>query len=86
MSLKVKAVKGFSWHLLDKVVRIIFQFIVGIILARLISPNDFGIIGITTVFLTLLPIFVDGGFGTALIQKKECSQEEYSSVFYFPRQ
>lgn len=52
-------------------------------MARLLLPEDFGIIGVTAVFLAILPIFSDGGFGSALIQKKNCTEIDFNSVFYF---
>ena len=57
-------------------------FVVSVILARLLEPKDFGTITLITVFIALAGVFVNGGFGTALIQKKEVSEKDYNSVFY----
>ena len=58
------------------------QFIVSIILARLLLPKDFGIIGLIAVYIEVASVFIQSGFGTALIQKREVDDEDYSSVFY----
>lgn len=59
------------------------QFVVSILLARLLAPEDYGTIALVTVFTTILQVFVDSGLGTALIQKKEADDLDFSSVFYF---
>ncbi len=61
----------------------LIQFIVQIILARLLLPNDYGLITLVTVFISLATIFVESGFNTALIQKKDADELDFSSVFYF---
>jgi hypothetical protein len=58
-------------------------FIVSIFLARLLAPEDYGLVGMSLVFVNLLKVFVDAGFSTALIQRKENSQEIYDAVFSF---
>lgn len=58
------------------------QFIVQIVLARLLTPEDFGAIAIVTVFISLAQVFVQSGFNTALIQKKDADEVDFSSVFY----
>ncbi|RSX55924.1 polysaccharide biosynthesis protein [Bifidobacterium dolichotidis] len=58
-------------------------FVVSIVLARLLSPREFGLIAIITVFTSLLAVFVDSGLGTSLIQKKDADELDFSSVFYF---
>lgn len=59
------------------------QFIVGIILARLLLPSDYGLIGMLAIFLAISQTFVDSGFSNALIQKKNRNETDYSTVFYF---
>lgn len=59
------------------------SFLVSIILARLLAPEDYGTIALVTVFTTILQVFVDSGLGTALIQKKDADDLDFSSVFYF---
>ena len=59
------------------------SFISGIILARLLTPEDYGAIGMLTIFMLVAQSFLDSGFGAALIQKKRPTQEDYSTVFWF---
>ena len=61
----------------------IVSFVVSIILARLLAPEEFGVISLITVLTNILDIFVDSGFSNALIQEQEVGQKEYSSVFFF---
>ncbi len=58
------------------------QFVVQIVLARLLLPEDFGVVAIVTVFISLANVFVHGGLNTALIQKKDADDADFSSVFY----
>ena len=58
-------------------------FISNIVLARLLSPDDYGCIGMLAIFITVSSTFVDGGFGSALIQKKEPTQRDYSTIFWW---
>lgn len=82
-SLTKKATGGLIWSILNNIGVYGISFIVGIILARLLSPEEFGLIGMITVFITLLSVFVDSGFKTALIRKTDCNQTDYSTVFFF---
>lgn len=82
-SLKQKAATGMVWSALQRYSTIIIQFISGIILARLLTPYDYGCIGMLTIFMTLSEAFIDGGFGSALIQKKNPTQEDYSTIFFW---
>lgn len=70
------------WSFTDNILQQVFNFVVGVILARLLMPEEFGLLGIVTVFLTLSNVFVDGGFSAALINKKETTEEDYNTVFY----
>lgn len=71
------------WTLLQKYSTMFIQFISGIILARLLTPHDYGCIGMLAIFMVLADAFIDGGFGSALIQKKKPTQEDYSTIFYW---
>lgn len=82
-SLKGKAIAGFIWNILDKVGQQGLAFVVGIILARLLSVEDYGLVGLLAVFTALANILQESGFSSALIQAKEVEQKDYSSVFYF---
>lgn len=81
--LKQKAAAGMVWTAIQKYSNMIIQFISGIILARLLTPYDFGCIGMLSIFMVLAETFIDGGFGSALIQKKRPTQEDYSTIFYW---
>ena len=81
--LKQKAVKGVVWTALQKYSTMLIQFVSGIILARLLTPYDYGCIGMLMIFMVLAEAFIDGGFGSALIQKKRPTQEDYSTVFFW---
>lgn len=74
--------KGMTWKLVEQFLRYGLQFVIGVILARLLSPTEFGLVGIVGIFLGVLPIFIDGGFGSALLQKKNPTETDYSTVFY----
>ena len=82
-NLKSKAVSGVIWSAFQRYSTIIIQFISGIILARLLTPYDYGCIGMLAIFMILAETFIDGGFGSALIQKKRPTQEDYSTIFFW---
>lgn len=77
------AISGLAWSFVDSFFKIGIEFVIGILLARLLSPKEFGLIGTTVVFITLSQAFMDGGFSQSLIRKKDCTQHDYSTVFYF---
>jgi len=81
--IKQKTISGLTWSFIDNFVNQGIQFIVGIILARLLSPSEFGLVGMITIFIAVSQSFIDSGFSNALIRKKECSQTDYSTVFFF---
>ena len=80
-NLKQKAVSGMIWTSIQRFMGMGIQFISGIILARLLMPEDYGAIGMLTIFMLVAQSFLDGGFGAALIQKKRPNQNDYSTVF-----
>lgn len=82
-SLKQKAASGMVWTALQKYSTMFIQFVSGIILARLLTPYDYGCIGMLAIFMVLAESFIDGGFGSALIQKKRPTQEDYSTIFWW---
>lgn len=82
-SLKDKVVSGTSWKLIEKGVNEIALFVIGIVLARLLSPSDYGVVGLLAVFFAVARTFQDSGFASALIQKKDRTQKDYCTVFYF---
>lgn len=78
-----KFISNFIWRFAERCGAQLVTFIVSIVLARLLSPEDYGTIALVTVFTTILQVFVDSGLGTALIQKKNADDLDFSSVFYF---
>lgn len=82
-SLKDKTVKGVGWSAADAFLGQGVAFIVGLVLARLLSPEEYGLIGIVTIFTTIMLGVVDSGFSNALIRKKEVTDEDYSTLFFF---
>ena len=75
--------KNFIWRFAERCGAQLVTFIVSIVLARILAPEDYGKIALITVFTTILQVFVDSGLGTALIQKKNADELDFSSVFYF---
>lgn len=82
-NLKQKAASGMIWTAVQKYSTMAIGFISGIILARLLMPEDYGAIGMLAIFMSLAEVFIDAGFGSALIQKKNPTQKDYSTVFFF---
>ncbi|MDE7024479.1 MAG: lipopolysaccharide biosynthesis protein [Paramuribaculum sp.] len=82
-SLAKTAVKGTIWSSVGKIGVMAIQFSIYVVLARLLTPADFGAIGMLMIFITVSQAFADGGFGSALIQKKDTTQTDYSTVFYW---
>ena len=82
MTLKDKAIKGASWSLAGNIIQNLSSFIIGIILARILTPAEYGLVGMASVFIFVTYVFVDSGFSTALIQKQVCTNTDYSTVFY----
>lgn len=81
-SLRDKTISGIFWSFLQQAGGRGISFLITIILARLLSPQDFGLIAILMIFIQISQTLVNGGFSLALIQKKEVDDEDYSSVFY----
>ena len=80
-SLKNKTVKGVGWSAVDNVAQYAVSFVVGIVLARLLSPDDYGLIGIITIFTAVCTTIINGGFSTALIRKNDCTDDDYNTAF-----
>lgn len=78
-----KIISNFIWRFAERSGAQLVTFVVSIVLARLLMPEDYGTIALVTVFTTIMQVFVDSGLGTALIQKKDADDLDYSSVFYF---
>lgn len=72
---------GLKWSFINQFVSLGVHFIVSIILARLISPSEFGLLGMVSIFINFASIFIDFGFGSVLIQKDKVSKEDLNTVF-----
>ncbi|MBR1557306.1 MAG: lipopolysaccharide biosynthesis protein [Prevotella sp.] len=82
-SLKDKTIKGTFWSATDAFLGQGVLFIVGIVLARLLSPEEYGLIGIVIIFTTVMTAIMDSGFSSALIRKIEVKDEDYNTLFIF---
>lgn len=80
---KMTVISNLIWRLAERCGAQLVSFIVSIVLARILAPEDYGTIALVTVFTAILQVFVDSGLGTALIQKKDVDEIDFSSVFYF---
>ena len=82
-SLKQKTISGMIWSSLQRFGTMGISFVSNIVLARLLTPDDYGCIGMLMIFIAISNTFIDGGFGSALIQKKRPTPEDYSTIFYW---
>ena len=78
-SLKDKTVKGVAWSGIDNVVQMGVTFVVSIVLARLLTPDDYGLLGIILIFTEVCNALINGGFTTALIRKPDATDDDYST-------
>lgn len=83
MTLKQKTVSGLLWSFIDNFASRGINFVVGIILARILTPEEFGLIAMITIFIAISQSFINSGFPSALIRKQNCTQLDYSTVFFF---
>lgn len=81
-NLKTQAIRGTFWSSIERFSTQIVQFVLTIIMARLLTPNDYGLIGMLAIFISLSQVFIDGGFSTALVQRQDRTNEDFSTVFY----
>lgn len=80
-NLKDKTVKGIAWSGIDNIVQYAVTFVVSIVLARLLSPDDYGLLGIIAIFTTVCTALINGGFTTALIRKNDATDDDYNTSF-----
>ena len=81
--LKRRTAKTLKWNTIDRVATQVLYGLSGIVLANLLSKEDFGLVGVLGVFQAFAILFVDSGFGSALLQKKNPDEDDYSTVFWF---
>lgn len=82
-NLKKSILSGLFWKFSERFASQLISMIVSIILARLLLPSEYGTVALVTIFITIADVFVNDGFGTALIQKKDADNLDFSTVFYF---
>ena len=82
-SLKLRTARTLKWNVIDRVATQILYAVTGIVLARLLSQEDFGLVGAGLVFQAFASLLVDSGFSSALIQRKSPDQRDYSTVLWF---
>lgn len=83
MSRSKNTITNFLWRFAERCGAQGVSFIVSLVLARLLSPDDYGTVALMTVFISILSVFIDSGFSAALIQKKDADDLDFSSIFYF---
>lgn len=83
MSLRDKTVNGLGWSFADNFGTKLLQFGFGVVLARLLTPQEYGLLGIVVILVSFAQVFVDSGFSQALLRKTDCRQEDYNNVFFF---
>lgn len=82
-NLRNKTISAILWSGVEKIGQQIIQFVVIMIIARILLPSDFGLIGMLSIFFAISKVFINSGFGEALIQKKDASHTDFSTIFYF---
>ena len=81
--MKDKAVNSIFWTSVERIGSQVLNLFIGIAIARILSPEDYGIIGMTAIFLAVASTLLDSGFGSALIQNQNRTETDYSTCFYF---
>ncbi len=81
-NLKSQTVRGVWWSFLEKYSTQGVSFLITLVMARILTPGEYGLIGMLAIFMALGQVFIDGGFANALIQKKERTETDYSTVFW----
>ena len=82
-NLKFKTKIGLYWKFFEQFANYSMQFVIGIIMARLLSPDDFGTAALPAVFMAIAQVFIDSGFTLALIRKDEVTEKDLSTSFYY---
>lgn len=82
-NLKQKTVNGLFWSSFDSIINQGGSFIILILLARILTPVEFGLVGLTIIFITIAQVIAEGGLSYALIRRQDCTKKDFSTVFYF---
>ena len=80
---KVRVMSGFVWRCAENACFQLIQFVVSLTLARMLTPSDYGMIGLITVFVSVMRVFAQSGLGQALVQRKDADNTDFSTVFYY---
>jgi teichuronic acid exporter len=83
MTFRKKTLSSLKWSGLENGFRFIFSFVISIVLARLLSPEDFGLVAMVSIFISLSQTLIDGGFGDSLIRKVNCIEDDFNTIFTF---
>jgi O-antigen/teichoic acid export membrane protein len=83
MNLKEQAINGVLWNTFGTLASFAVEFVIGIVLARILTPAEFGLVGTIMVVIAISQVFVNSGFSQAIVRKQDCTQEDYSTVFFF---
>lgn len=78
-----KTLSGVKWNAIGRFSTQGISFVISVLLARILSPSDYGVVGMIGIFMAIAQTFINSGFGSALIRKKDCTDEDYSTAFYF---
>lgn len=81
--LKEKTLSGVKWNAIGRFSTQGVSFVISILLARILTPSDYGVVGMIGIFMAIAQTFIDSGFGSALIRKNNCTDEDFSTAFYF---
>ena len=82
-NLRQKTISGVQWNSIDKVATMAISLVLSIVLARILGPESYGLIGIVSIFVNVFYTFVDSGFSSALIRKETITEDDYSTAFIF---
>lgn len=82
-SIKNQSLSGIKWSAIERFGVQGIQFVIGLVLARILSPSDYGIIGMLAIFMAISQTIIDSGFSNALIQKQDRTETDFSTAFYF---
>jgi len=81
-TLSKKVFSGFFWKFSERILAQLISFVVSIVIARILSPEDYGLVAMSMIFISLANVFVVNGFSTALIQRKDVDETSFSTLFY----
>lgn len=83
INVKKETIKSTKWSATGQYTNTLVSFLIGVVLARILSPSDYGIVGMISIFFAIAGIITDSGFGLALIRKRDATDKDFSTVFYF---